>query len=263
MKYLALVFVTIVTVLPAFSQRSKFDPMPRKPAAQNSGFVDSSLGLINPKNTDYGCQIDAERQFYVEQTVKNLDFWVIGITVSLLIVSFFMLLHQSRERDRREIIAAGLLAHYYNTWVDTRSHANDAIHRHNELVKRTNAAAESALRSASQEADQKHSKSEQSDSSGSTQPSPKHSPAPNGGARVAENRDNRSDSSCQPKEVEIDAIAQISVLQKQLEASRERENNLKKQLDAVERRCRLLESNDTAVSGRSPAVQPSKGAANK
>ena len=120
MKSLALVFVTLVTVLPAFSQRPNYDPMPRKPATQSSGFVDSSLGLINPKNTDYGCQIDRERQFLVEQTLKNLEFWIVGITVSLLIVSFFMLLHQSRERDRREIIAAGLLSQYHNAWVDAQ-----------------------------------------------------------------------------------------------------------------------------------------------
>ena len=249
MKPLALVVVTLVTVLPALSQRSKFDPMPRKPAAQSSGFIDSSLGRINPKNTDYGCQIDTERQFVVEQTLKNLEFWIVGITVSLLIVSFFMLLHQSRERDRREIIAAGFLAHYYNAWVDARSHADHAIRHHNELVKRTNAAAESALRAASQEAGQKHTKSEQTDSTASTQLRTKQPATPNDGARITENRASRSNSSRQTDEVEIDSVAQISVLQKQLEASRERETNLKKQLAAVERRYRRLESNDTAVSG--------------
>jgi hypothetical protein len=249
MKYLALVFVTIVTVLPAFAQRSKFDPMPRKPAAQSSGFVDSNLGRINPKNTDYGYQIDTERQFVVEQSLKNLEFWIVGITVSLLIVSSFMLLHQSRERDRREIIAAGLLAHYHNAWVDARSHADNAIRRHNELVKRTNTAAESALRVASQEAGQTPTKPEQSGSSSVTKSSTQQSAIPKDGARVTDNRDNKSNSSRQTDEVEIDSVAQISVLQKQLDASRERETNLKKQLAAAERRRRRLDSNDAAVSG--------------
>ena len=249
MKYLAFMFLTIISVLPALSQRPNYDPMPRKPAAQSSGFLDSSLGLINPKNTDYGSQIDTERQFVVEQSLKNLEFWVVGITVSLLIVSFFMLLHQSRERDRREIIAAGLLAHYHNAWVDARSQADSAIRRHNELVKRTNAAAESALRAASEEAGKTHTKSEQSGSSGATKSSTQQSAIPKDGARVTENRDSRSNSSRQTDEVEIDSVAQISVLQKQLEASHEREMNLQKQLAAVERRLSLLQSNNSAVSG--------------
>jgi hypothetical protein len=248
MKLVALV-VTLVTALPALSRRPNYDPMPQKPAAQSSGFLDSSLGRINPKNADYGCQIDTERQFLVEQTLKNLEFWIVGITVSLLIVCFFLLLHQSRERDRREIIAAGFLAHYYNAWVDARSDADHAVSRHNELVKRTNAAAESALRTASKEAGQMPTKPDQSGSPGATKAAAKHSPAPHFGAVVTENRDSSSNSSRQTGEVEIDAVAQISVLQKQLEASRERETNLKKQLAAVERRYRHLESNDTAVSG--------------
>jgi len=249
MKYLAFMFLTIVSVLPALSQRPNYDPMPRKPAAQSSGFLDSSLGLINPKNTDYGSQIDTERQFVVEQSLKNLEFWIVGITVSLLIVSFFMLLHQSRERDRREIIAAGFLAHYHNAWHDARSQAHDTIRRHNELVKRTNAAAESALRTASEEAGKTPTKPEQSGSSSVTKSSTQQSAIPKDGARVTDNRDNKSNSSRQTDEVEIDSVAQISVLQKQLDASRERETNLKKQLAAAERRCRRLESNDAAVSG--------------
>jgi hypothetical protein len=249
MKPLALVFVTLVTILPGFSQRSKFDPMPRKPAAESSGFVDSSLGRINPNNTDYGWQIDTERQFVVEQSLKNLEFWIVGITVSLLIVSFFMLLHQSREQDRKEIIAAGLLSQYHNAWVDAWAHADDAIRRHNDLVKRTNEVGESTLRAASQENDQTHTHSEQTGSFDSTKPTTKHSAVANGGARLGAKRGSRSDSSRQSQEVEFDSIAQISVLQKQLEASRERETNLQKQLAAAERRCSLLQSSNTAVSG--------------
>ena len=260
MKYLALVFVSIVTVLPALSQSAKYDPMTRKPATQSREPADFILERLNPSNTDYGDQIDQDRKFFVEQTLHNFEFWMIGITVSLLILSFCMLLHQNRERDRREIIAAGLLAQYHNAWIEARSHADDAIHRHNELVKRTNAAAESALRTASPETDQTHKNSEQTGSFDNTKPSTKHSAASNGGARLPENRGSRGDSSRQPHEAEFDSIAQISVLQKQLEASRERETNLQKQLAAAERRCSLLQSNNSAVSSSPPACSKRKEA---
>ena len=249
MKHLALAVVVLASISPGIAQHSNYDPMPRKSATQSSGFVDTTLGLINPKNTDYGYRIDQDRKFFVEQTLHNFEFWVIGITVSLLIVSFFMLLHQNGERDRKEIIAAGLLAQYHNAWVDARAHADDAIRRHNELVKRTNEAPESTLRAASQENDQTHTQSEQTGSFGSTKPITKHSAVSNGGATLGEKRGSRSDSSRKSQEVEFDSIAQISVLQKQLEASRERETNLQKQLAAAERRCSLLQSSNSAVSG--------------
>jgi hypothetical protein len=234
MKYLALVFVILVTALQALSQRSKFDPMPRKPAAQSSGFPDSSLGLINPKNTDYGCQIDTERQFVVEQTLKNLEFWIVGITVSLLIVSFFMLLHQSRERDRREIIAAGFLAHYYNAWLDARSHADHAIRRHNELVKRTNAATESALRAASQEREQAQAETPKSDQGTSA----KAHQSPRRG-RNAGGRENASAGTPNPQLSDSDYLDQISTLQQQLDASREREANLRRQLSRIQKQAQV------------------------
>ena len=244
MKPLALVVVTLVTVLPALSQRSKFDPMPRKPAAQSSGFLDSSLGLINRKNTDYGCQIDTERQFLVEQTLKNLEFWIVGITVSLLIVSFFMLLHQSRERDRRESIAAGLLAHYYNTWVDARSHADDAIRRHNELVKRTNAAAESALRAASQERDQAQTETPKSDqgTGAKAHQSPRRS-------RTAGGRENGLAGTPNTQLSESDFLDQINTLQQQLDASREREANLQRQLGRTQKRAQDAQSPSQDLAG--------------
>lgn len=262
MKIVALVVITIVSVLRAPSQRPNYDPVARKPAAQSGGFLDSSLGLVNPKNTDYGCEIDAKRQFLVEQTLKNLDFWVIGITGSLLIVSFFMLLHQSRERDRREIIAADLLAQYHNAWVDAHSHANAAIRGYNELVNRTNGAAESERRAVSRQTEPTHSKPEETSSSGAARPL-RQSPASNGGAGGTSNRDNKSEPSQGAHDVEIDSIAQISVLQKQLEASCERETNLKKQLAAAERRCRRLESNGSAVSGETTAHARKEPAGNE
>jgi hypothetical protein len=230
-KRLALVVVTLVTVLPALSQRPNYDPMPRKPAAQSSGFLDSSLGMINPKNTDYGCQIDTERQFVVEQSLKNLEFWIVGITVSLLIVSFSMLLHQSRERDRREIIAAGFLAHCYNAWVDARSHAENAIRRHNELVKRTNAAAESTLRAASQERDQAQTETPKSNQG--TGAKAHQSPRP---GRTAGGPENGSAGTPNTQLSDSDYRDQINTLQQQLDASREREANLRRQLSRTKKR---------------------------
>jgi hypothetical protein len=148
MKFLSAVALILVTVSPALCQRSSYDPAPAKSAPGKSGFIDFALGRINHLNTDYGSQIADWRQFLVEQTLKNLSFWVIGITVSLLMVCFLLLLLENRQRQRREIIVARLLAQYHNAWVDARNHADDAIRRHGELVKRLNAAPEPSPRAA-------------------------------------------------------------------------------------------------------------------
>src|SRR6185312_7191364 len=163
-----LIFVSVLTILPALSQSAKYDPMPRKPATQSSGPANFIIERLNPNNTDYGDQIDQDRKFFVEQTLHNFEFWVIGITVSLLIICFFMLLHQNRERERRESIAAALLSPCHNAWVDAR----------------TNAAAETALRAAPAEVDQTQKNLEQIASLGTTKPLIKHSALSNGGTRL-------------------------------------------------------------------------------
>ena len=82
----------------------------------------------------------------VDETIKSVTSWALLVALSFLILSFFLLLHQHRERNRREIIAAGLLAQYHHALADARSQADEAIRRYNALVNRTNTAVEAALR---------------------------------------------------------------------------------------------------------------------
>src|SRR6476620_12106558 len=150
MKCFIICLLFLVSWLPAWSQRSSYDPAAKHPAKQGDGFVDFALKQVNPQNKDYGCQSDDARKLMVDETIKSVTSWAVLVALSFLILSFCLLLHQHRERNRREIIAAGLLARYHNALADARRQADEAIRRYNALVNRTNTAAEAALRTAAQ-----------------------------------------------------------------------------------------------------------------
>src|SRR5262249_18528976 len=113
MKFLATVLLMIAAWLPAAGQQSSYDPAAKQPAKQRGGFVDFALKQVNPENKDYGCQVDNARKLVANETVKSITSWALLVCLSFLILSFFLLLHQHRERNHREIIAASLLTQYH------------------------------------------------------------------------------------------------------------------------------------------------------
>ena len=123
MKCLLRLAVCLLLALPAsvaWSQRSSYDPAEKQQSKPREGFVDFALKQINPQNTDYGCQMDEARKLLVDQTIKSIDSWAVLVALTFLVLSFFMLWHQHRERNRREVIAAEFLAQYHNAWMDAR-----------------------------------------------------------------------------------------------------------------------------------------------
>ena len=254
MKYAFPLAVCLLLTLPASSawgQRSSYDPAARQPNKQRDSFVNFALKQINSQNADYGCQMDEARKLAVDETIKSIDSWTVLITFSFLVLSFFMLLHQHRERNRREVIAAGCLAQYHNNWIDARRQAEGTIRRYNELVNTTNSAAEAALRSQSFDPERAQAGAVKPDLS-DLKPQSASAVAATSNARTGENGAGRSDSGRgikppvrQNREPEVDLIAQISTLQQQLNASHEREKNLQKELSKTQRRVPPEQPKDT------------------
>lgn len=239
--HLAICLLLLLSHSMAWSQRSSYDPAAPKASRQHDGFVDFALKQINPQETDYGCKIDQARELAVDETVKNVDSWAVFVALSFLIFSFLMLLHQHREQNRREMIAAGFLAQYHNAWVDARGQAEQAIRRYNELVNTTSSVAEAALRSQSPDTEMTKARTVNSDISRNAKPQSASAPASKSG--VQEDSGGRTDSAqaVRPQvrpsvKPEVDLIAQISTLQQQLSASHEREKNLQKELSKAHRR---------------------------
>ncbi len=238
MKCFIICLLFSMSWLPAWSQRSSYDPAAKQPAKQGDGFADFALKQVNPQNKDYGCQIDDARKLMVDETIKSVTSWAVLVALSFLILSFFLLLHQHRERNRRKIIAAGLLTQYHNALADARSQADEAIRRYNALVNRTNTA-EAALRTASQPPERAQATASARD----VKPKPTSAPPPKDRIKTDENGAGRTEAS-----PEGNLIAQISTLQQQLHDSHEREKNLQKEL-AKAQRSATAQPKDANIAG--------------
>ena len=238
--YLAISLLLLLPNLSAWSQRSSYDPAAKQPAKQREGFVDFALKQINPQNTDYGCQIDEVRKLVVDQTVKKIDSWTALVALGFLVLSFFMLLHQHREGNRREILAAEFLAQYHNAWVDARTLAEQAIRRYNNLVDTASGVAESTIRSQLPDTEMAQARTANSNLGHNAKPLADSDFASKGSVKENSSRTD-SGQAVRPQlrpnvEPEVDLIAQISTLQHQLSASHEREKNLQKELSKTHRR---------------------------
>jgi hypothetical protein len=223
------------------SQQSSDDLATRKAIKGPDSFADFALKQLNPQNTDYGCRLDNARKLAVHETFKAIDFWTATIAFSFLVLSFLVLLHQRRESDRREIIAAQLLAQYHNNWVDARKKVQDTIGRYNELVDATNNAAEAIFHSRSWSTQSTDGRAIESDRSWDVKPQAtatdkvgsSDKSGANGPGQHASVRHLKA-STLESREPDIDLIAQISTLQQQLIASHEREKSLQRQISKAQ-----------------------------
>ena len=247
MKCLTICLLIPLSLLPAWSQRSSYQPAAKQPTKQGDGLVDFALKQVNSQNEDYGCQIDNSRKLLVAETIKSVTAWAVLVALSFLILSFCLLLHQHRERRRREIIAAGLLAQYHNALADARSQAGEAILRFNELVHRTNTAADTAQRQVSQPPEQMKTSPWAPNPVEDVRPRPAPAAQPKPSSKGDENGSRRTEAAPQKTEGPVDLIAQISTLQKQLQDSHEREKNLQKELMKMQRRSEAAEPKDAKL----------------
>lgn len=250
MKRFIICLLILLSWLPAWSQQSAYDPAAKQSTKQGDGFVDFALKQVNPQNKDYGCQIDDARKLMVDKSIKSITSWAVLVALSFLILSFLLLLHQHRERNRREIIAAGLLAQYHNALADARSQADEAIRRYNALVNRTNTAAETALRTASQLPERAQATASAVLSARDVkQPKPTSAPSPKDRIKTDENGAGRTEAAPQNREAEGDMIVQISTLQQQLHDSHEREKNLQTELMKMQHRLKAAQPKDANIAG--------------
>jgi hypothetical protein len=206
----------------ARGQPSTYDPAARHPAQPHDSFIDFALKQINPQNLDYGCRIDEARQLALDETVKNIATWAALVALTFLLLSLLMLLHQHRERNRREVIAAEFLAQYHNALVDAHKQVAGAVGRYNQLAHTINSSGETGFRS----------------------------PLPSDIRREAQAQSALTGAARSHLKIgEVDLIAQIGTLQQQLNTSHEREKNLQKELSKVQRSAAAKQSLNAGPSG--------------
>jgi len=238
--------LALITVA-AIGQRSRYDPAEgQQSAGQQSkpqqGFLDFALKQINPSDQDYGQGIAEGRQLLVEQTIQNSLFWSNLTAIGMLMFSVALVVFQSKEWKRRELIAAACLAQYYNDLVRARRAVYEANSRYSALIEARSTDAEQELR---EPVPRKESVAKDTSTRATAQDTsvPSARP-PSAGARTQAPGKAASNPprSAQPVEHDGDLVAKVNILQHQLtaaqdqlRAAQEREQNLRQKLSQYER----------------------------
>jgi hypothetical protein len=114
-------------------------------APKREGFLDYALGKINPGGNDYGASMASTRSAMVENSIDDLYFWSNVVTLILLCGLAAIVLLQWRSADKREVIAASLIAQLWNGRVSDRIEIQRCTEQFNLLVETHNAEVERSL----------------------------------------------------------------------------------------------------------------------
>jgi hypothetical protein len=121
--------------------RRRYDPQAGVPAVR-PGIFENSLKSINKQEVDYGAQLAKWRQVMVESTLQSVTYWTTIALAGGLLLACTYILCLLRERDRRLEITTNIVTQIINWYYYTRSHALNAIERHNTLIEEYNTVAE-------------------------------------------------------------------------------------------------------------------------
>lgn len=111
-------------------------------APKRQGFFDYALAKVNPHDTDYGSRMVSARNAVVGYTIDDLYFWSNVVTLLLLCGLAAIVLFQWRAMNKRELIAASLIAQLWNGRVSDRVEIERRTEQFNQLVEAHNAEAE-------------------------------------------------------------------------------------------------------------------------
>ena len=131
---------------PSFGQaQSEPGTQTAQSAHKRQGFLDYALSKVNPHDTDYGSKMASARNAVVGYTIDDLYFWSNVVTLLLLCGLVAIVLFQWRAMNKRELIAASLIAQLWNGRVNDRIEIERRTQQFNRLVENHNAEAERSL----------------------------------------------------------------------------------------------------------------------
>lgn len=145
-RSLVLAVVLCSTAGPVVGQRAdESSTQAGRTTPKRQGFFAYALGKINPQNTDYGAAIESSRHSLEEHTIDDLYFWSNVATLALLSGITAVVFLQWRAMDKRELIAASLIAQLWNGRVSDRIEIERRTEQFNHLVATHNADVEQSL----------------------------------------------------------------------------------------------------------------------
>ena len=194
------------------------------PAPKREGFFDYAVGKINPQGRDYGATIESVRSAIVDNSVDDLYFWSNVVTLTLLCGLAAIVLLQWRAADKREVIAASLIAQLWNGRVSDRIEIERRTGQYSRLVETHNAEAERTLVQKSQGSES----AKDADVSRSVRKLAGKSAAGNGATQLRLNMETAAEAgSGEGADLEQSNL----LLQRRVEALQNSEQNLKQRLN--------------------------------
>ena len=194
------------------------------PAPKREGFFDYAVGKINPQGRDYGATIESVRSAIVNNSVDDLYFWSNVVTLTLLCGLAAIVLLQWRAADKREVIAASLIAQLWNGRVSDRIEIERRTGQYSRLVETHNAEAERTLVQKSQGSES----AKDADVSRSVRKLAGKSAAGNGATQLRLNMETAAEAgSGEGADLEQSNL----LLQRRVEALQNSEQNLKQRLN--------------------------------
>jgi hypothetical protein len=155
-RFSTLLVYTVLVFGPALiygqDHASTFNAQSQK-SHKAQGFADYALGKVNPNDTDYGATLDAARGTTVAHTIDDLYFWSNVVALILLTSVTTVFFFHLRAADKKEIIAATLIAQLWNGRVSDRIEIERRAEQFNNLVDEHNAVVERELTTNAPEAD--------------------------------------------------------------------------------------------------------------
>jgi hypothetical protein len=209
--------------------QTKQTPTSPHPARKQQGFFDYVLGKVNPNGNDYGASMQVGRDAVVEHSIDDLYFWSNAMTLLLLTGVSSIAFLQWRSADKREVIAASLIAQLWNGRVSDRIELERRTEQFNKLTATHNAEVERALVLKSQSSEQENE---------STRKLNKNVRSLAGKDEIKGNKDAAAGAA--KSEVISDATPDMSavnlqqsnlLLQRRVEAMQNNEQNLKQRLN--------------------------------
>jgi hypothetical protein len=141
---LSALFAICLASTPLIGWSQTVSAAPRQ-ARKQQGFFDYALDKVNPSGKDYGSSLQGGRDALVSNTVDDLYFWSNVLTLLLLTGAAVTILLQMRSTQKRDVIAASLIAELWNGRVSDRIELDRRTTLFNELVEAHNSEVEKAL----------------------------------------------------------------------------------------------------------------------
>lgn len=202
---------------------------PQHDAGRPRGFFDYALSKVNPENKDYGSSLRIGREAAVANTIDDLYFWSNALTLLLLCGSAAVILLQLRSAEKKEVIASSLIAELWNGRVSDRIELERRTAQFNELVETHNAEVERALTLKAQSTEQAKEAAGNLTRSVQSLTGKGTTPGNKGASTGVSSASARSPKT--PRGPFSDSLEENLLLQRQLEATRNSEQNLKQRLN--------------------------------